>query len=476
MNINRNTWAPNRKSTQKRNPFPPFWLAVLVLSLPFFPSLASAQSASQPTSLSGSESRILTRVSASAMDAIAQSDCGKLISYTNPGVIAVTLPAASSLSSGCWMDVQNSGAGILTLTPTGSAIDGASSLVLTADQGVRIVDGATQYLTERGQGQGSAGSGTYSADGTTLTQQGTTFAANTAILASRVTAAQALDTTCAINSGSSNTYAGAMRGNVLATYADGMRIAAEVDTTSNGAAITLDCGAGPKTVYQYDGVSNPLNSQWPAGGQVLLVYGGALNSGAGGWRILSGGGSGSSGGGSSGSASSAITTTMDLPIGGENNWASGCVPAWDVTNATYGYCSAYSTGRITGIVLGSSGTPYTSRSFIWPSNWDSTTQVSLLIAWTGSYSDSNGMKLTGSIACVTPSQSNLVDVSFNTAGSSPLLTNSDFYRSTAISAVNTTGCVAGQMGILKIARDNTVTPNSTDALALVGVALQWTSH
>ena len=56
-----------------------------------------------------------------------------------------------------------------------------------------------------------------------------------------------------------------------------------------GSAITLDVDSnGPKRIFQNDGVSNPAASQCGAGQQILLVYGAALNSGAGGWRILSG--------------------------------------------------------------------------------------------------------------------------------------------------------------------------------------------
>jgi hypothetical protein len=82
-----------------------------------------------------------------------------------------------------------------------------------------------------------------------------------------------------------------MRGNALTAYADGMLVRAEVDTTTAGSAITLNCGAGAKPVYQYDGVSNPTAAQWASGQQVLVTYGGALNAAAGGWRILSSSGS-----------------------------------------------------------------------------------------------------------------------------------------------------------------------------------------
>ena len=256
--------------------------------------------------MSGAQTRILTRTSTASTDAIAQSDCGKLISYSSSNPTTVTIPTATSLPGGCWIDLQNAGTGTVTVSPAGSTVDGGSSLTLTPNQGVRIVDTATAYLTERGQGS-SEGSVTYSADGTYLTLTGTTFSANTAALASRVTSAQATDTTCAITSGSLTAYVGSMRGNAYTTgYADGMRVLAEVDTTSGGGAITLDCGSGPKSVYQNDGATNPTTAQWAGGQQVFLAYDGALNSSAGGWRILSGEG----GGGAS------VQATTWTPTGG----------------------------------------------------------------------------------------------------------------------------------------------------------------
>ncbi len=97
---------------------------------------------------------------------IAQSDLGKLISFTNASAIAVTLPEAGTVSGGFavgfgafwYCDVENRGVGTVTITPTTSTIDGAASLALTTDQGVRIFSDGTNYYTQRGMGSGG-GSG-----------------------------------------------------------------------------------------------------------------------------------------------------------------------------------------------------------------------------------------------------------------------------------------------------------------------------
>lgn len=85
-------------------------------------------------------------------------DRGKLVTHTNAAAIAGTLPQASaSFPSGWYMDVQNRGAGTLTITPTTSTIDGAASLALTTNQGVRVVSDGTNYFTQRGVGAAGIG-------------------------------------------------------------------------------------------------------------------------------------------------------------------------------------------------------------------------------------------------------------------------------------------------------------------------------
>jgi hypothetical protein len=78
-------------------------------------------------------------------------DRGKLVSHSNASAIAGTLPQASaSFPSGWFVDVQNTGAGTLTITPTTSTIDGVSSIVLVTGQGVRIYSDGTNYFSMRG--------------------------------------------------------------------------------------------------------------------------------------------------------------------------------------------------------------------------------------------------------------------------------------------------------------------------------------
>ncbi len=86
-------------------------------------------------------------------------DASKLVTHTNGSAIAGTLPQAngSTFISGWFMDVQNRGVGTLTITPTTSTIDGASSLALTTGQGVRISSDGANYFTQRGMTGGAGG-------------------------------------------------------------------------------------------------------------------------------------------------------------------------------------------------------------------------------------------------------------------------------------------------------------------------------
>lgn len=83
---------------------------------------------------------------------VQSSDRAKLVTCTNGSPIAVTLPqAGSSFPSGWFCHVQNRGAGLVTITPTTSTIDGAASLTLRQDEGALIVSNGTNYFTQRGR-------------------------------------------------------------------------------------------------------------------------------------------------------------------------------------------------------------------------------------------------------------------------------------------------------------------------------------
>lgn len=86
------------------------------------------------------------------------TDFRKLVTHTNGSAIAGTLPqAGASFPAGWFMLVQNRGAGAVTITPTTSTIDGATTLVLNQNEGAIVVSDGTNYFTFRGKATGAAG-------------------------------------------------------------------------------------------------------------------------------------------------------------------------------------------------------------------------------------------------------------------------------------------------------------------------------
>ncbi len=90
--------------------------------------------------------------------AILNADCGKLVTLSNGSAIAVSIAQAGSggnFASGWFADVQNTGVGTVTVTPTTSTINGGATLTLLTGQGVRIVSNGTNYLIAGSIGNGS---------------------------------------------------------------------------------------------------------------------------------------------------------------------------------------------------------------------------------------------------------------------------------------------------------------------------------
>lgn len=83
-------------------------------------------------------------------------DLGKLVTLTNASAIALTSSAAATLGAGWFVDVANEGAGTVTFTPGSGTIDGGATLVLTTNQGVRLVTDGTNFFSIRGLSSPSA--------------------------------------------------------------------------------------------------------------------------------------------------------------------------------------------------------------------------------------------------------------------------------------------------------------------------------
>jgi hypothetical protein len=77
---------------------------------------------------------------------IASTDACKLVTFSNTSAIAVTLPQATgSFSNGFQFDVANYNTGLVTITPTTSTINGASSLAIPQNRSCEITSDGTNW-------------------------------------------------------------------------------------------------------------------------------------------------------------------------------------------------------------------------------------------------------------------------------------------------------------------------------------------
>ena len=226
------------------------------------------------------------------------SDCGKLVTHTNGSAIAGTLPnaAGAGFDAAWFMDVQNRGAGTLTITPTTSTIDGAASLALTTNQGVRIVSDGTNYFTMRGAGTGGApADAQYLALATnaTLTVErvftcGTGIACTDGGAGSTFTAA--VDSAVAqlknycVDAVGTDTYACNL-GVSLGSYADGQLVWVEVGTANTGAASLNLNSVGAKAIVKDADNATLANNDLRAGVTYPFLYCEACQAAAGAWRL-----------------------------------------------------------------------------------------------------------------------------------------------------------------------------------------------
>lgn len=101
----------------------------------------------------GGSSTITINAQTGTTYTIAGSDSQKLVTFSNASSVAVTLPQAGtgSFTAGYYFYAENLGAGVVTITPTTSTIDGAASLTMNQHQGCLIVSDGTNYSTMRGR-------------------------------------------------------------------------------------------------------------------------------------------------------------------------------------------------------------------------------------------------------------------------------------------------------------------------------------
>lgn len=95
------------------------------------------------------------RATTTTSEALANSDQGKLVTFSNAAAVACTIAQAGSggnFAAGWAVSLKNLGAGTVTCTPTTSTIDGAATLILLPGQGCDVYSNGTDYFSQCGRG------------------------------------------------------------------------------------------------------------------------------------------------------------------------------------------------------------------------------------------------------------------------------------------------------------------------------------
>lgn len=119
------------------------------------------------------------RATTTTIEALANSDQNKLVTFSNAAAVACTIAQAGSggnFAAGWAVSLKNLGAGTVTCTPTTSTVDGAANFTLTQGQGLDLYSDGTNYFTQPGKGSSSSGANpTATASDTAVNGVATTF-------------------------------------------------------------------------------------------------------------------------------------------------------------------------------------------------------------------------------------------------------------------------------------------------------------
>jgi hypothetical protein len=255
---------------------------------------------SNPSKVPGAGVVLAPNAQSGAGYTAASSDWGKLLTLSNASAQVLTLPqAGSGFPNGWYVDVENTGSGAWTITPATSTIDGAATLALSTNQGVRVYSNGTNYFTQRGIGGGAAGSLNLLVNGGTVASEpGLNFISGTGVVQTcannaannRVDCTPSLNTAvaltnanaqadkpwfCSSTNGTTSYTCSLSAAAALTSYNSGMWLLLVVDTTNTTSQASLNVdGNGVKNITQSDGATVPSAGQIVAGRPYWIYYDG----------------------------------------------------------------------------------------------------------------------------------------------------------------------------------------------------------
>ena len=403
-------------------------------------------------------------------------DCGKLVTHSNAASIAGTLPqAGGSFPAGWWMDVQNRGAGTLTITPTTSTIDGAASLSLTQNQGVRVISDGTNYFTQRGIGgsgsllsveNNSSAVGARSTHNylpgtgitTTLSDTGTKItiqnAIDSAIVLTRATAQSGTDLVCA-GTGTASAQTCNLT-TALTAYSTGMVIQYKPGTTNSTTQTLAINGLAALSILKHDG-SALAAGDLTASRQYAIWHDGTA------FRLPPTG---------TGTASATRDHYIDIQTGvtkrGINEFSTWGTPSTNAaTLDAYGGNQQYTRWGFSNTADQNIAT-----RVMLPSTWSSTDAVSMRLAIGGDI-NSNG---TGNVEMKveTACPSNYYnEPTWNTAASAIIANPGSLLRAyMVVSSIPMTGCSAGDILLIRLSRNTLTASNAAFPAYMLNSTLQ----
>jgi hypothetical protein len=287
-------------------------------------TLTSTPSGGLATAPAWSPAGVPTNAQTGTSYTVAATDRASYVSFSNAASIAVTLPQAGStgFASSFVTKFKNIGAGVVTVTPTTSTIDGNATMVLNQGESAFVYSDNTNYFSARDSGQLSAGTNitfTRSATGTSIAASG---GASFPLLAP-------------------NGSAGAPSYSFSGATSDGMYFntgysAPAISSGSVTSVVFVAAGPliGPTAIYGFETGGNPADVAFSRGGSATVDVGS----------------------GAAADTSGKIKAAAYMSVGTKFT-ASGCTNSATVGGATAGQFTSGTTGACTvTVTMGNSAT------------------------------------------------------------------------------------------------------------------------
>lgn len=175
--------------------------------------------------------------------------------------------------------------------------------------------------------------------------------------------------------------------------------------------------------------------------------------------------------GSSPAGSASSIRSRELFLGGYNNWGLGWAPGGAAIQTTGGW----SAGDLTFVAFNHNSAA-NAWEFRWDANWDNTQPVSVLITAADTGGNGGNFKLDWTVACLAAGTNIYLTPPFGAVSSTgPITLSGTGTKEIVISGLDvaTASCAPNMMTVFRASRDNTITGNSADDLAVYSATVTY---